>query len=100
VLGIVVGAPGDPLVRVLLDDRGIELPPYARGADDPVRVGVADLTDRVNTLHEMREGLGTTKSPPDERLTVHILLGNELAVDPTGYRGDCDFREVRDIIEG
>lgn len=35
--------------------------------------------------------------PAENYFIVHVLLGNELAVDPASYRGDCDFREVRDI---
>lgn len=35
--------------------------------------------------------------PAENYFIVHVLLGNELAVDPANYRGDCDFREVRDI---
>lgn len=35
--------------------------------------------------------------PASNYFIVHVSLGRELAVDSASYRGDCDFREVRDI---
>src|SRR5688572_11587116 len=57
-LGIATdAAPGDPFVRVLLGDLGVELPLYARDVGDPVVARVVDLGDRLNAGHEVRERL-------------------------------------------
>ena len=47
--------PGHALVRVLLGDLGVPLPPRAADLSDPVKVRVVQLADVLDALHERRE---------------------------------------------
>jgi hypothetical protein len=54
-LGIATdAAPGNPFVRVLLGDLGVELPLHARNIGHPVVACVIELGDRLDAGHELR----------------------------------------------
>src|SRR5690606_15914676 len=52
-----LAAPGDPLVRLLLDDLGVPLDGLAADLRLPVQVGGVELLHSLDALHELREGL-------------------------------------------
>src|SRR5207237_2525860 len=49
--------PGDPLVGGLLGDLRVPLLALAADLGDPVQVGVIELGDRLDGIHELREVL-------------------------------------------
>jgi hypothetical protein len=57
-MGLAVGAaPGNPVVRLLIDYLGIEFPLNTTHLGHPVVGGVGHLGNRFHTGHELRKGL-------------------------------------------
>ena len=91
--------PGDALVGVLLGDLGVPLAATAADLGHPVQLGVVDLPDLLDALHELRELLelrplvvrGAYRDIDVDRLLDpghgHLLFVGEILSSPrSGHR--------------
>src|SRR5687767_3028797 len=109
VLGTGLRGPGDPLVRRLLGDDGVELLLASGDLRAPVQVGVVDLADFLDALHERRELLELRPlvvggADGDVHVDALLDVGHEIGlpgpaecrfVPSSGFAPGC-CRRVRD----
>ena len=75
-IGAGVRMPCHSLVRMLFGDGGIELTDLPCDIENPMRVGVVELTDLSHALHELRERLELRPlvvGDPDRNIDVDLF---------------------------